>query len=82
MSENNVLVAEVEEKKVVVNCPNCSASLSVKLGNYAYVCPVCSQIFRTRVGERLVKEVGGMDNVSERAEKHVKKCKVSKQRRR
>lgn len=58
MSENNIPVAAVaEEKKCVVNCPKCSTSLNVKMGNYAHVCPVCNQIFRTRMGERLVKDV-------------------------
>ena len=55
---SNIPVAEVaEEKKCVVNCPKCSTSLKVKVGNYAHVCPVCNQIFRTRMGERLVKDV-------------------------
>ncbi|MBO5277569.1 MAG: hypothetical protein J6K86_01985 [Clostridia bacterium] len=55
---SNIPVAEVaEEKKCVVNCPKCSTSLNVKMGNYAHVCPVCNQIFRTRMGERLVKDV-------------------------
>ena len=58
MKENNIAVAEVaEEKKCMVNCPKCSTSLNVKVGNYAYVCPVCSNVFRTRTGERLVKDV-------------------------
>ena len=55
MSEINF--SSVEEKKVIVSCPKCSASLNVRLGNYAYVCPVCNQLFRTRVGERLVKDI-------------------------
>jgi transposase-like protein len=54
MSENKIPAAE---QKSVVNCPKCSTSLNVKVGNYAYVCPVCNQIFRTRIGERLVKDV-------------------------
>ena len=58
MKENNIAVAEVaEEKKCMVNCPKCSTSLNVKVGTYAYVCPVCSNVFRTRTGERLVKDV-------------------------
>lgn len=44
-------------KKAIVNCPKCSTSLNVKIGNYANLCPVCGQIFRTRLGERLVKDV-------------------------
>ena len=61
MSENNVPATNAA-KKAVVNCPKCSTSLNVKLGNYAYVCPVCNQIFRTRIGERLVKDIS--NNVS------------------
>ena len=58
MKENNVEVAEeVAERKAVVNCPKCGTALNVKLGNYAHVCPVCTQVFRTRIGERLVKDV-------------------------
>ncbi len=47
----------VEEKKGIVNCPKCGTALHVKVGNIAYLCPVCSQMFRTRLGERLVKDV-------------------------
>ncbi len=47
----------VEEKKGIVNCPKCSTALHVKVGNIAYLCPVCSQMFRTRIGEKLVKDV-------------------------
>ncbi len=51
-----VEVAEVvEQKKCIVNCPKCSTALFVKLGNFAHLCPVCSNVFRTRVGEKLVK---------------------------
>ena len=58
MNENKIPVAEIaEEKTSVVNCPKCSASLKVTMGNYAYVCPVCNQLFRTRTGERLVKDI-------------------------
>jgi tRNA(Ile2) C34 agmatinyltransferase TiaS len=58
MKDSKIPVAEVAEEKVcVVNCPKCGTSLKVKVGNYAYVCPVCSQIFRTRAGEKLVKDV-------------------------
>lgn len=56
MSNNEPVV-----KKAIVNCPKCSTSLNVKLGNYANLCPVCGQIFRTRLGERLVKDIS--DNV-------------------
>ncbi len=47
----------VEEKKGIVNCPKCSTALHVKVGDVAYLCPVCSQMFRTRIAERLVKDV-------------------------
>ncbi len=47
----------VVEKKGIVNCPKCSTPLHVKVGNIAYLCPVCSQMFRTRIGEKLVKDV-------------------------
>ncbi len=47
----------VEEKRGIVNCPKCSTALHVKVGNVAYLCPVCSQMFRTRIGEKLVKDV-------------------------
>lgn len=54
MSNNESVV-----KKAIVNCPKCSTSLNVKVGNYANLCPVCGQVFRTRLGERLVKDVSG-----------------------
>ncbi len=57
MNENQAPVAQEAEKKVVVNCPNCSAALNVKMGNYAHICPVCQQVFRTRSGAKLVKDV-------------------------
>ena len=56
MSNNESVV-----KKAIVNCPKCSTSLNVKVGNYANLCPVCGQIFRTRLGERLVIDIS--DNV-------------------
>ncbi len=57
MSEtNNVPVAEAVEKKCV-NCPKCGTALYVKEGNYAHICPVCSQMFRIRTGTKLVKDV-------------------------
>lgn len=43
-------------KNYVVNCPQCSASLSVSTGNYAFICPVCNYMFRIRVGEKMVKD--------------------------
>ncbi len=60
MNENFPAVANaevVEEKKVMVNCPKCSTALYVKTGNFAHLCPVCAQVFRTRVKERLLKDV-------------------------
>ena len=54
MSNNESVV-----KKAIVNCPKCSTSLNVKVGNYANLCPVCGQVFRTRLGERLVKDITG-----------------------
>ncbi len=50
-------VPVAEEKKLIVNCPKCSTSLYVKSGNYAHLCPVCAQVFRIRIGERLVKDL-------------------------
>ncbi len=49
--------APAVEKKWIVNCPKCSTALYVKVGNYAHLCPVCSNVFRTRLGERLEKDV-------------------------
>ncbi len=49
--------APVEEKKGIVNCPKCGTALHVKVSNVAYLCPVCSQMFRTRLGQKLVKDV-------------------------
>ncbi len=60
MNENitpAVEAAEVAVEKVIVNCPKCSTALYVKKGNFAHLCPVCSSVFRTRVKERLMKDV-------------------------
>lgn len=63
MKENQMNNAElpvaqpVEPKTYVVNCPKCGAALNVKAGGFAYMCPVCSNLFRVRVGEKLVKDV-------------------------
>ena len=46
-----------EVKNYVVSCPQCSASLSVTAGNYAFVCPVCNNMFRIRIGEKMVKDL-------------------------
>ena len=54
----NIPVADnTEVKKAEVNCPKCGTALRVKLGDYAHVCPVCNYVFRTRKGQRLVKDV-------------------------
>ncbi len=56
--EPAVEVAEVvADKKSIVNCPKCSTALFVKVGNFAHLCPVCANVFRTRMGERLVKSI-------------------------
>ncbi len=57
MKENNIPVAVAKEEKCIVNCPKCSTALYVKKGNYAFVCPVCSYVFRIRVGHKMVKDV-------------------------
>ena len=63
MEEKNIPVAEakaaqpVEEKKYRVNCPKCGTTLYVKGGNFAHLCPVCSKVFRIRIGHRMVKDV-------------------------
>ncbi len=58
MNEKNIPVTDTSvAKKATINCPRCGSTLSVKTGNYAHICPVCSQMFRTRSSERLVKDV-------------------------
>ena len=52
----NAPVAE-EAKKYVVNCHRCGAALHVQQVGVAYMCPVCNNLFRVRVGEKLVKDV-------------------------
>lgn len=49
-------VAE-EVKKYVVNCYRCGAALNVRAGNMVYMCPVCNNLFRVRLGEKLVKDI-------------------------
>ena len=44
-------------KTYIVNSPQCSASLKVENGNFAFVCPVCNHLFRLRIGKKLVKDV-------------------------
>ena len=62
MKENKTPVAPVaeapvEEKKYRVNCPKCGTTLYVKGGNFAHLCPVCSNVFRIRIGQKMVKDV-------------------------
>ena len=52
----NPVMAE-EVKKYVVNCYRCGAALHVKAGNMVYMCPVCNNLFRVRLGEKLVKDI-------------------------
>ena len=52
----NAVVAE-EAKKFVVNCYRCGAALNVHADNVVYMCPVCNNLFRIRIGEKLVKDV-------------------------
>lgn len=44
-------------KQYLVNCPRCGAALKVQDGGVAYMCPVCSNLFRMRTGAKLVKDV-------------------------
>ena len=46
-----------EEKKFVVNCYRCGAALKVVTSNVVYMCPVCNNLFRVRLGEKLVKDI-------------------------
>ena len=50
-------VAVEEVKKYVVNCHRCGAALNVMAANVVYMCPVCNNLFRVRLGEKLVKDV-------------------------
>ncbi len=54
-AEKPVMAEEV--KKYIVNCYRCGAALHVKAGNMVYMCPVCNNLFRVRVGEKLVKDI-------------------------
>ncbi len=54
-AEKPVMAEEV--KKYVVNCYRCGAALHVKSGNMVYMCPVCNNLFRVRLGEKLVKDI-------------------------
>ena len=59
MENNQEIVAQqVAEKKHIVKCPRCGAQLYVKDNrSVAYMCPVCSNLFRMRVGTKKVKDV-------------------------
>lgn len=46
-----------EVKTYVVNCMGCGASLRVKEGAYAFMCPVCNKLFSIRKSEKLVKDI-------------------------
>ncbi len=58
VEEPKVETAEVvADEKVIANCPKCGAALYVKSGNFAHLCPVCSNVFRIRIREEMVKDV-------------------------
>ena len=66
------VVVEQEPKEWVVNCPKCGASLNLKDGGTAYLCPVCSTLLRVKTGARLVKNLNVADktlrvNITEQA---------------
>lgn len=65
-------VAE-EVKKYIVNCYRCGAALNVKSGNMVYMCPVCNNLFRVRLGEKLVKDISRAPAVDAYANKGVRK---------
>ena len=46
-----------EPKTWIVNCPKCGASLSMKEGGCAYMCPVCKTLLRVKTSARLVKNL-------------------------
>ena len=62
---NNIPENESVVKKAIVNCPKCSTSLNVKIGDYANLCPVCGKIFRARFGARLVKDISDQVEISD-----------------
>ena len=45
------------EQKVVVNCPKCGAGLYINSMDVVYMCPVCNNLMRVRISERIVKNV-------------------------
>ena len=58
MTNNNVeQKTPVKQTELVVNCNKCGASLTVKNGGTAYICPVCGSLFRVQTGTRMVKDV-------------------------
>ena len=54
--QGNTPVAQ-DAKKYMVNCHRCGAALNVQQLGVAYMCPVCNNLFRVRIGEKLVKDV-------------------------
>jgi uncharacterized Zn finger protein (UPF0148 family) len=82
------IIVEQEPKEWVVNCPKCGASLNLKDGGTAYLCPVCSTLLRVKTGARLVKNLNVADktlrvNITEQAvnyllETEAKRAKKSK----
>lgn len=76
VSENQTEAAQpvVEEvKKYIVNCYRCGAALNVKAGNMVYMCPVCNNLFRVRLGEKLVKDISRIPGAEAYANKGVRK---------
>ena len=79
-----------QPKNWIVNCPKCGASLNLKEGGTAYLCPVCHSVLRVKSGSRLVKDVPKEDktmrvNVTEKAiryllEKEAERAKLEKKR--
>lgn len=62
-----------EVKKYIVNCYRCGAALNVKAGNMVYMCPVCNNLFRVRLGEKLVKDISRIPGAEAYASKGVRK---------
>ena len=68
------VVAEPQVKTYVVNCHRCGAALNVQIGGMVYMCPVCNNLFRVRLNEKLVKDVSQVTvaeayvNVNKRAD--------------
>lgn len=49
--------APVAAQKVLVNCPKCGAGLYADDPEVVYMCPVCNNLMRVRIGERIVKTI-------------------------